>query len=92
MIVSDWVDETKQILTIIKEQNPKDRLEYVSSLVDLNMALARSVKGWDEWLRNPQIMAQLTEEELREVYEKFKPIAINFLELDIWITEKKMKT
>jgi len=56
------------------------------------MALARSVKGWDEWLRNPQIMAQLTEEELREVYEKFKPIAINFLELDIWITEKKMKT
>ncbi len=90
MIVSVWVDETKRILEIIKEQKPRDRLEYVGSLADLNLALARSVNGWDEWLRNPQIMTILTEEELRQVYERFKPIVISFLELDIWITEKKI--
>jgi hypothetical protein len=90
MIVNVWVDETKQILEIIKKQKPKDRLEYVGSLADLNLALARSVNGWDEWLRNPQIMTILTEEELRQVYERFKPIVISFLELDIWITEKKI--
>jgi hypothetical protein len=90
MIVNVWVDETKRILEIIKKQKPRDRLEYVGSLADLNLALARSVNGWDEWLRNPQIMTILTEEELRQVYERFKPIVISFLELDIWITEKKI--
>ncbi len=90
MIVSVWVDETKRILEIIKNQTPRDRLEYVGSLADLNLALARSVNGWDEWLRNPQIMTMLTEEELQQVYEKFKPIVISFLELDIWIMEKKI--
>lgn len=90
MVMSVWVNETKRILEIIKNQKPRDRLEYVGSLADLNIALARSVNGWDEWLRNPQIMTILTEEELQQVYEKFKPIVISFLELDIWITEKKI--
>ncbi|MEX2725445.1 MAG: DUF2153 family protein [Candidatus Freyarchaeota archaeon] len=86
-----WVDETKRLLEMIKNsQKPRDRLEYVGSLAGLNLILARSVNGWDEWLRNPQIMNMLKEEELQQVYEKFKPIVISFLELDIWITEKKI--
>jgi len=44
--------------------------------------------GWIEWVRNPEIMANFTIEELKEMSENLCKFAESFLEYDIKITER----
>lgn len=89
-----WTDVCKNILKKIKAMKPKDRLEYVSCIADLLYAIAKTVKGWNEWYglefnkpfaQNP--LSEIPEEQFKQIFEFFKTVATNMLEFDIKVTE-----
>lgn len=89
-----WTDVCKNILKKIKVMKPKDRLEYVTCVADLLYAIARTVKGWNEWYgaefnkpfaRKP--LSEMPEEQFKQIFEFFKTVAVNMLKFDIQITE-----
>jgi hypothetical protein len=51
-------------------------------------AIYRSWVRWMEWVRNPEIMAVFTIEELKEMSENLCKFAESFLEYDMKITER----
>jgi hypothetical protein len=51
-------------------------------------AIYRSWVGWMEWVRNPEIMANFTIEELKEMSENLCKFAESFLEYVMKVTER----
>ncbi len=86
-----WVLNCKRMIDQIKKflgEEDKDRLELVRAMDFSLNAIYRSWAGWMEWVRNPEIMAEFTMEELKEMSEYLCKFAESFLEYDIKITEK----
>lgn len=86
-----WVDGCERILKQIKDlsyDKDQDRLEIVRSMRFLINAIYRSVVGWFGWVNNPDVMAEFSIEELKEMNNKLIKFAESFIEYDAKVTSK----
>ena len=84
-----WVQDCKRILEQMKkfeETEGKDRLDMVRRVRFLLHALQRSVSGWTGWINNPDVMANFSLEELKEISENLAKLTQPFIEYDCEIT------
>ncbi len=86
--MSSWIDETKETMAVIKNLSPKDRLSYYAGVLRCCMALRKSIEGWLQWLRNPLIMDNFSDEDLKQLFEKFQQHTLDLLDMDVYYTEK----
>lgn len=90
-MLEKWIKQVEENKKEIQKLRTKDRLEIVSSIAKLHTAIVASLQGWVTWLRNPTVMNQLSEEELKETFEVFKKLAVDFLELDLKMSSSVLK-
>ena len=89
-----WIQSSKKILERIKKlekAKERDRLELVRSTWFMLGALQRSLVGWLQWVKNPEIMVKFTEEELEEMNSTIAKFARSFIEYDLEVTEQGTK-
>jgi hypothetical protein len=89
--LEDWIEKTKKEKELIKTLGIKDRLELVASITKLHGSILASLQGWTSWLKNPVVMNYLSEKELKETFEIFKRLALEFLDLDIKMSSSVLK-
>jgi len=84
-----WAQDCERILNEIKKSakiEGQDRLEMVRLIRFTLFALQRSVTGWMEWANNPDVMAQFSLEELKEINKNLAELVCAFVEYDAKIT------
>jgi len=88
--LSDWnKDITKireAILSLKKDlekASPKDRLDYVSHIMECIQFMKQSNIGWASLLTNPQMVNGLDEEALKDIFEKFRRISVQRIDNDV---------
>lgn len=84
-----WVQDCKRILEQIKKLEDikgQDRLDMVRRVRFILHALQRSVSGWIGWINNPDVMANFSLEELKEISENLAKLTQSFIEYDCEIT------
>ena len=81
--MDDWIGIVKTYLTQIETLKPKDRLETCGEIGRCVDAIRGSVAGWINWLSNPGLMSNFTEDELAEVFKRMRQVAVDFLNLDL---------
>ncbi len=84
-----WVQDCERILDRMKKSvkvEGQDRLDMVRMIRFSLFALQRSATGWMEWANNPDIMAQFSLEELKEINETLIELVSAFVEYDAKIT------
>lgn len=84
-----WVQDCERILNEIRKSanvEGKDRLDMVRMIRFTLFALQRSVTGWMEWANNPDVMAQFSLEELKEINKNLAELVSAFVEYDTKIT------
>jgi len=84
-----WVQDCEKILNEIKKSakvEGQDRLDMVRTIRFTLFALQRSVTGWMEWANNPDVMAQFSLEELKEINKNLAELVCAFVEYDAKIT------
>ena len=69
--------------TDLEKASPRDRLDYVSHIMECIQFMKQSNIGWASLLTNPQMANGLDEEALKDIYLKFKRIAIERIENDV---------
>ena len=62
---------------------PKDRLEYLSKIMECIQFTKQSNIGWASLLTNPQMANELDEEALRHVFDKFRRVTIERIDNDV---------
>ena len=83
----DWSKVKEKQLQRIKNLKPKDRLDMVQCIAEINHYISGSCQGWTQWLYNPMIISQFNQEKLEEIFKKFKEFGLEFLEFDITSTK-----
>ena len=78
--IRDAISNLKQDLG---RMQPKDRLEYVSSIMECIQFMKQSNIGWSSLLTNPQMANGLDEEALKDIFEKFRKVAIERIDNDV---------
>ncbi len=96
-----WVNDCQRISDKIKKAakaEGQDRLDMVRTIRFTILALQRSVTGWMQWADNPDIMAQFSLDELKEINGNLAELVCAFVDYDAKITgsqerkiEKKLK-
>jgi hypothetical protein len=84
-----WVNDCQRILDEIKKAakaEGHDRLDMVRTIRFTILALQRSVTGWMQWADNPDIMAQFSLEELKEINSNLAELVCAFVDYDAKIT------
>ena len=89
-VLSDWnkdIVKIREAILNLKQDlakaAPKDRLDYVSSIMECIQFMKQSNIGWSSFLTNPQIANGLDEEALKDIFEKFRKIAIERIDGDV---------
>ena len=83
----DWSKAKAKQIDRIKELQPQDRLSLVEAITEINHYIASSCQGWMQWVYNPMIVSQFSQEKLQEVFNTFRKFAVEFLEFDIYATK-----
>jgi hypothetical protein len=89
-----WIRSSKKILERIKKlekAEERDRLELVRSTWFMLGALQRSLVGWLQWVKNPEIMVKFTKEELEEINSNITKFTRTFIEYDLEVTKQGTK-
>ena len=89
-----WIRSSKKILERIKKlekAEDRDRLELVRSTWFMLGALQRSLVGWLQWVRNPEMMVKFSKEELEEINSDISKFARSFIEYDLKVTKQGAK-
>jgi len=84
-----WAQDCERILNEIKKSakvEGQDRLDIVRMIRFTLFALQRSVTGWMEWANNPDVMAQFSLKELKEINKTLAELVCAFVEYDAKIT------
>ncbi len=84
-----WVNDCQRILDEIKKSakaEGHDRLDMVRTIRFTILALQRSVTGWMQWADNPDIMAQFSLDELKEINSNLAELVCAFVDYDAKIT------
>ncbi len=90
-----WLQRCEKMLDQIRELEEaegKDRLDLVRSMHFALYALHRSLKGWMQWVNNPNIMTKFTKEELEDMDQELSELTHTFLEYDLEVTENEAET
>ena len=67
----------------MEKASPKDRLDYVSHIMECIQFMKQSNIGWASLLTNPQMVNGLDEEALKDIFSKFRRIAVERIEYDV---------
>lgn len=89
IMAGKWVQDCERILNEIKKSakvKGQDRLDMVRMIRFTLFALQRSVTGWMEWANNPDVMAQFSLEELKEINKTLSELVYAFVEYDAKMT------
>ena len=89
-----WVNDCQEILEEIKNSakiDGQDRLDLVRRIRFTLIALQRSVTGWMQWADNPDIMAQFSLSELKEINRNLSELVCAFVDYDAKITGSQEK-
>ncbi len=89
-----WVKECKMLLEQIKKlENHEglDRLDMVRTIRFILLSLQRSVAGWNEWVNNPDVMANFSLDELKEIGRNLAKLTEPFIEYDCKVTAQAQK-
>jgi hypothetical protein len=90
MVVSErWIQILETILEQIKQledAKDRDRLDLVQSIRFLLTALHNSLRGWIQWVTNPNVMSRFTQDDLEGINTKLRDFTRDFIEYDIAAT------
>ena len=89
-----WIQSSEKILERIRKlekAKDRDRLELVRSTWFMLGALQRSLVGWLQWVKNPEIMVKFSKEELEEINSNISKIVRAFIEYDLKVTKQGAK-
>jgi hypothetical protein len=67
----------------LETASPKDRLDYVSHIMECIQFMKQSNIGWVSLLTNPQMANGLDEEALKDIFSKFRRIAVERIDTDV---------
>jgi len=67
----------------LEKASPKDRLDYVSHIMECIQFMKQSNIGWASLLTNPQMVNGLDEEALKDIFEKFRRISVQRIDNDV---------
>lgn len=88
--MSNWnkdIQKIREAILSLKQElvksEPKDRLEYVSSIMQCIQFMKQSNIGWSSMLTNPQMANELDEEALKDIFSKFKKVTVERIENDV---------
>lgn len=89
-MLAQWIEQVAASKEEISKMDPKDRLAIASAITQLHTALVSSLKGWAAWLGNLPTVDQLSEEELKETFEVYRKLTIEFLDLDLKMSKSML--
>ncbi|MGD8505863.1 MAG: DUF2153 family protein [Candidatus Bathyarchaeota archaeon] len=90
-MAESWVQECKRILEHLGklgDMEGKDRLDMVRRIRFIIFSLQRSVSGWIEWVENPDVMANFSLEDLKEINKNLTNLTQPFVEYDCEMTSR----
>lgn len=67
----------------LQNSQPRDRLDYISSIMECIQFMKQSNIGWTSMLTNPQLANGLDEEALKDIFNKFRKIAVERIDNDV---------
>lgn len=88
--LEDWVNMQRSATNIfnqldkeLKSDPDTDRLDYVIAVRALFEHMMKTIKAFDNWLKDPLILANLDKKSIEEVWDISLSVFNTFLELDI---------
>lgn len=88
--MSSWNKDIQKIrdaiLTLkqdLSKSQPRDRLDYISNIMECIQFMKQSNVGWTSLLTNPQMANSLNEEALKDIFTKFRKVAIDRIDNDV---------
>lgn len=90
-MLKKWIKDVEKKKKEIEKLETKDRLALTASITQLHNSIIASLHGWAAWLRNPPVINNLSEKDLRETFEIFRKLAIQFLDLDLRMSTKVLQ-
>ncbi len=88
--MSNWnkdIQKIREAIVALKQDlakaQPKDRLDYVSSIMQCIQFMKQSNIGWSSMLTNPQMANELDEEALKDIFTKFRKITLERIDNDV---------
>jgi hypothetical protein len=67
----------------LEKAEPKDRLDYVSNIMQCIQFVKQSNIGWSSMLTNPQMANELDQEALKDIFAKFRKTTIERINNDV---------
>lgn len=90
--LENWVRDQKRFMSELEKFgehiNQQDRLALLLSAQAMLYYIERTLKDFESWLSNPLITSIMPVEILKELEERLRKIAIEFIKLDIEHTSK----
>jgi len=83
-----YIKALKEHLKVIKELDPKDRLDLAYAIWVIIVSMKGSIKGWDTWL-NFRSMNLISEKDMKKIASTMKELAMKWIQVDIDITQTK---
>lgn len=74
----------------ISNARPKDRLDYISKIVECIQFVKQSNIGWTSLLTNPQMANRLDEEALRDIFTKIRKTTTERIDNDVDCIDRYM--
>ena len=84
----EWTAKKRKQIDMVKGLEPEDRLDIVKAVALMNQCILDSCEGWAQWIYNPMLISKFNKEELKDFYDRFRRITLDFLEFDVETTEK----
>jgi hypothetical protein len=88
--LSDWnkdIVKIREAIVNLKQDlaasEPRDRLDYVNSIIECIQFMKQSNIGWTSLLTNPQIANGLDEEALKDIFDKFRKVTMERIDNDV---------
>ena len=90
--LENWVRDQKKFMDELQKYGDyivnQDRLSLLLSAQAMLYYIERTLKDFESWLNNPMITSIMPVEMLKELEERLRDIAIEFVKLDIDHTSK----
>ena len=86
-----WIENRKAMLKLLenmKVTRTTDRLEILRNWITAHNIVNESLVGWAQWLNSIALMESIDRKTLKEMFEKYRDFAIQFVEFDIEATQK----
>jgi len=85
--LTKWIEKMNKYLEKMEDLKPKDRLSYWRALQICNTAVHESIMGWVQYISNPIIQDIFSVDEIKEIFERYRELAVEFIKLDIEATK-----